>query len=68
MFLTFHDINNPEYKVVISSDEIIAYLEYDDKVGGIIYLSDHSHSGLQFGVIETAEEFKKIMSKVVSTD
>lgn len=68
MFLTFHDRDNPDSKLVVSSDDVIAYLEYDDGVGGVIYLNDHSSSGIQFDVTEDAEEFKKIMSSAISTD
>ena len=68
MFLTFHSRNNPNFKIIIRADEITSYCEYDNGIGGIIYLRDDSDSGLWFDVIENGDEFKKIISSAFNVD
>ncbi len=68
MFLTFHDRGNPDSKIIIRADEITSYSEYDDGIGGVIYLRDYSDAGSFFDVIEKGDEFKKIISSAFNVD
>ena len=68
MFLTFHSRKDPNIKIIIRADDITSYSEYDNGIGGIIYLRDYSDTGSAFDVIENGDEFKKIIGYAFSVN